>query len=64
MVGTPGRLIDLMERGELSLASVEVLVLDEADRMADMGFMPQVQKILFGIRSTRRCCSPRRSTAR
>jgi superfamily II DNA/RNA helicase len=47
VVGTPGRLIDLMERGELSLGEVEVLVVDEADRMADMGFMPQVQKILY-----------------
>ena len=51
VVGTPGRLIDLIERGELSVAHVEVLVVDEADRMADMGFMPQVQKILYGIRS-------------
>ncbi len=49
IVGTPGRLIDLLERKELSLAAVEVLVVDEADRMADMGFMPQVQKILYGI---------------
>jgi superfamily II DNA/RNA helicase len=47
VVGTPGRLIDLMERGELSVGEVEVLVIDEADRMADMGFMPQVQKILY-----------------
>jgi superfamily II DNA/RNA helicase len=47
VVGTPGRLIDLMERGEVSFDRVEVLVLDEADRMADMGFMPQVQKILY-----------------
>ena len=49
VVGTPGRLIDLIERGELSVAAVEVLVVDEADRMADMGFMPQVQKILYRI---------------
>jgi superfamily II DNA/RNA helicase len=47
VVGTPGRLIDLMERGDLQLGGVEVLVLDEADRMADMGFMPQVQKLLY-----------------
>jgi superfamily II DNA/RNA helicase len=47
VVGTPGRLIDLMERGELSVTEVEVLVIDEADRMADMGFMPQVQKLLY-----------------
>jgi superfamily II DNA/RNA helicase len=50
VVGTPGRLIDLMERGELSVEEVEVLVIDEADRMADMGFMPQVQKILYRMR--------------
>ena len=49
VIGTPGRLIDLIERKELSVAGVEVLVLDEADRMADMGFMPQVQKILHRI---------------
>jgi superfamily II DNA/RNA helicase len=51
VIGTPGRLIDLMERNELSLAAVEVLVVDEADRMADMGFMPQVQKLLHRIES-------------
>ena len=51
VIGTPGRLIDLMERKELSFSDVEVLVLDEADRMADMGFMPQVQKILHRIES-------------
>jgi len=51
IVGTPGRVIDLMERGELSFEDCEVLVLDEADRMADMGFMPQVQKILFRLTS-------------
>jgi superfamily II DNA/RNA helicase len=51
VVGTPGRLIDLMERREVDFGAVEVLVIDEADRMADMGFMPQVQKILFGMES-------------
>lgn len=50
VIGTPGRLIDLLERDELSVDAVEVLVLDEADRMADMGFMPQVQKILYRIK--------------
>jgi superfamily II DNA/RNA helicase len=49
VIGTPGRLIDLLERNEMSLQAVEMLVLDEADRMADMGFMPQVQKILYRI---------------
>lgn len=47
VVATPGRAIDLMEQGMLRWDAVEVLVLDEADRMADMGFMPQVQKILY-----------------
>ena len=46
VIATPGRLIDLGDRGELSVADVEVLVLDEADRMADMGFMPQVEWVL------------------
>jgi superfamily II DNA/RNA helicase len=49
VIGTPGRLIDLIERKELSVGGVQVLVLDEADRMADMGFLPQVQKILYGV---------------
>ena len=51
VVGTPGRIIDLIERGDVSFGDVEVLILDEADRMADMGFMPQVQKILYGLES-------------
>ena len=46
LVGTPGRLLDLDERGDLHLGKVEILVLDEADRMLDMGFWPQVRRIL------------------
>ena len=46
VIATPGRLIDLIDRGAVSVADLEVVVLDEADRMADMGFMPQVEWVL------------------
>jgi superfamily II DNA/RNA helicase len=46
VIGTPGRLIDLIQQGELSVADVDHVVIDEADRMADMGFLPQVEWIL------------------
>ncbi len=46
LVATPGRLIDLMEHNHVSLDSVQVLVLDEADRMLDMGFWPSVKRIM------------------
>jgi len=46
VVATPGRLTDLIEEGTVSLSDVDIVVLDEADRMADMGFMPQVKKLL------------------
>ncbi|MGP0031091.1 MAG: DEAD/DEAH box helicase [Acidimicrobiales bacterium] len=46
VIATPGRLIDLGDRGEISVSQLETLVLDEADRMADMGFMPQVEWVL------------------
>ena len=47
VVACPGRMIDHLERGNLELSKLEFLVLDEADRMLDMGFMPQIQKILM-----------------
>ncbi|MCH7846192.1 MAG: DEAD/DEAH box helicase [Acidobacteria bacterium] len=46
LIATPGRLIDLMERGKARLADVTVVCIDEADQMADMGFLPQVRKIM------------------
>lgn len=49
IVCTPGRAIDLIERKSLSVAQVEIVVVDEADRMADMGFLPQVEWILRNV---------------
>ena len=46
LIATPGRLLDLVGQGHLSLAHVEILVLDEADRMLDMGFMRDIKRIL------------------
>ena len=48
VVATPGRLIDFMQRQDMYLDRVETLVLDEADRMLDMGFIPQVKRIVRG----------------
>ena len=49
LVATPGRLLDLHRQGAINFDSVEMLVLDEADRMLDMGFLPDIKTILNGI---------------
>jgi ATP-dependent RNA helicase DeaD len=56
VVGTPGRLLDHIERGTLDLSAVSVVILDEADRLLDMGFAPEVRRLL-------RRCPERRQTA-
>ena len=53
LIATPGRLIDLMEQKAAHLDRVEILVLDEADRMLDMGFLPSVKKIVAATPKTR-----------
>lgn len=53
LVATPGRLVDLIEQGSARLDEVSVLVLDEADRMLDMGFLPQVRRIVDECRTER-----------
>ncbi|NBV90322.1 MAG: DEAD/DEAH box helicase, partial [Actinobacteria bacterium] len=53
IVGTPGRLLDLMKQRHLNLKSVRVLVLDEADEMLDMGFLPDVENLVSNLPTTR-----------
>ncbi len=53
VIGTPGRIKDHMERGTLNLDSFDIVVLDEVDRMLDMGFLPDVSHILKHLRSIR-----------
>lgn len=53
LIATPGRLLDLIERGAVRLSTIEVLVLDEADRMLDMGFLPAIRRVLSLLPATR-----------
>src|SRR3989454_2119660 len=53
VIATPGRLLDLVERGAVNLSAIEVLVLDEADRMLDMGFLPAIRRILSMVPAKR-----------
>ena len=63
VVACPGRLEDLMKQGFVTLDAVEITVLDEADHMADLGFLPGVTRIMKATPTTASaCCSARRST--
>jgi len=53
VVATPGRLIDHLQRRTVDLSSIEMLVLDEADRMLDMGFMPALRRVLPSLPASR-----------
>jgi superfamily II DNA/RNA helicase len=53
VVGTPGRLLDLMQQRRLSLSDVQVMVLDEADKMLDLGFLPDVERLFAKTPTTR-----------
>lgn len=57
-IATPGRLIDFLEAGKTNLRRCTYLVLDEADRMLDMGFEPQIRKIVDQIRVSVKCMHP------
>ncbi|MCX6555526.1 MAG: DEAD/DEAH box helicase [Candidatus Aminicenantes bacterium] len=53
LVATPGRLLDLMQQGVVSLDTIEIFVLDEADRMLDMGFFPDIKKVIAKLPAKR-----------
>ena len=56
LVACPGRLLDHLDSGHAKLDAVEMLVLDEADRMLDMGFLPSIKRVLARVPSARPCC--------
>ncbi len=53
LVATPGRLLDLMQQGHIHLDELEVFVLDEADRMLDMGFLPDIKRVISKLPNDR-----------
>jgi len=53
VIGTPGRLIDHIQRGTINLRRIKILVLDECDRLLDMGFLPDIEKIIFNLPKNR-----------
>src|ERR1700676_126963 len=53
LIATPGRMLDLFERGKILMSDVRILVIDEADRMLDMGFIPDVERIVGLLSKTR-----------
>ncbi len=53
LVATPGRLLDLVQRGEVDLSTIEIFVLDEADQMLDMGFLPDIRRIVTRLPNKR-----------
>lgn len=59
LVACPGRLADLIRQGDVSLADVDIVVVDEADRMSDMGFLPEVRKLLDQTAPIVRLCFSR-----
>src|ERR671927_744176 len=64
LVGTPGRLLDLAKQKQLKLTSIKALVLDEADRMLDLGFLEDVEKILAMLPEARIFSTSSRKTSR